>query len=179
MFTRLQSRDRERDVISSRPRRDRDAEPSRPRRERPRHSIFPNSRDRDETETFNLQDRDETFQKNVSRPPRDRDVQDRDYIPARMNRLVGSNTLLEISCIRQLSRSLCECQGPPWTHYVQYHCCNLLIDQKHQRGRCHRLCELCFKSFVQTQPALRSAQVTNYSAVVGLLNYNPPATCSP
>ena len=45
MFTRLKSRDRDRDVISSRPR------------------------------------RDETFQKNVSRPPRDRDVQDRDYIP--------------------------------------------------------------------------------------------------
>ena len=35
-----------------------------------RRLIFPNSRDRDET-----------FQKNVSRPPRDRDVQDRDYIP--------------------------------------------------------------------------------------------------
>ena len=67
---------------------------------RPRRSIFSNSRDRDvepsrprrdrdvrffqtlETETFNLQDRDETFQKNVSRPPWDRDVQDRDYIPA-------------------------------------------------------------------------------------------------
>ena len=38
---------------------------------RPRRSIFSNS-----------QDRDETFQKNVSRPPRDRDVEDRDYIPA-------------------------------------------------------------------------------------------------
>ena len=55
MFTRLKSRDRDRDIISSRPRRDRDVEPSRPRR-----SVFPNSRDRDETETFNLQDRDET-----------------------------------------------------------------------------------------------------------------------
>ena len=41
------------------------------------------SQDRDETEMVNLQDRDETFQRNVSRPPRDRDVQDRDYIPAR------------------------------------------------------------------------------------------------
>jgi len=48
---------------------------------RPRRSIFPNSRDKDETETFNLQDRDETFQKNVSRPSRDREIQDRDYIP--------------------------------------------------------------------------------------------------
>ena len=36
-----------------------------------------------ETETLYLQDRDETetFQKNVSRPPRDGDVQHRDYIP--------------------------------------------------------------------------------------------------
>jgi len=38
------------------------------------------SRDRD---VISLRPRrDETFQKNVSRPPRDRDVQDRDYIPA-------------------------------------------------------------------------------------------------
>jgi len=37
-----------------------------------------------ETETLHLQDRDETetFQKNVLRPLRDRDIQDRDYIPA-------------------------------------------------------------------------------------------------
>ena len=41
---------------------------------------FSNSRDQNETEAFNLQDRD--VPKNVSRPPRDRDVQDRDYIPA-------------------------------------------------------------------------------------------------
>ena len=63
MFTRLKSRDR--DIISSRPRRDRDV------------WFFQTL----ETETFSLQDRDETFQKNFSRPPRDRDVQDRDYIP--------------------------------------------------------------------------------------------------
>ena len=53
------------------------------------------SQDRDETETVNLQDRDDTFHfpklsrprrdrhvpKNASRPPRVRDVQDRDHIP--------------------------------------------------------------------------------------------------
>ena len=49
---------------------------------RSRPSILPNSWDRHETKTFNLQDRDETkrSKKNVSRPPRDRDIQDRHYI---------------------------------------------------------------------------------------------------
>jgi len=52
MFTRLKSRDRDRDVISS----------------RPRCSAFKTETRRDDP-------------KNVSRLPRDRDVQDRDYIP--------------------------------------------------------------------------------------------------
>ena len=46
---------------------------------------FSNSRDWDETETFSLQDRRDWdvrgIPKNVSRPPRDRDVQDQAYIP--------------------------------------------------------------------------------------------------
>ena len=45
---------------------------------RPRRSIFPNSRDRDVQPSRPRRD----VPKNVSRPPRDRDVQDRDYIPA-------------------------------------------------------------------------------------------------
>ena len=60
MFTRLKSRDQDRDVISSRPRRDRDVEPSRPRWDRdvqpsrPRRdeTFQKRSRDRLETETF-------------------------------------------------------------------------------------------------------------------------------
>ena len=46
--------------------RDQDVEPSRPRR-------------------------DEMFQKNISRPPGDRDVQDRDYIPAKYPVLTQHN----------------------------------------------------------------------------------------
>ena len=49
MFTRLKSRDRDRDVISSRTRRDRDVEPSRPRRA---ETFQKTSRDRLKTETF-------------------------------------------------------------------------------------------------------------------------------
>ena len=68
MFTRLKSRDRDRDVnyIFK-------------TETKPRRSIFPNSRDRDETRRS----------KNVSRPSRDRAVEDRDYIPAK-NELSGS-----------------------------------------------------------------------------------------
>jgi len=72
MFTRLKSQYRDRDVISSRPRRWTLKTEMRSRR-----SIFPNSADRHETETFNLQDRDEKRRskkrlETVSRPRRSR-----------------------------------------------------------------------------------------------------------
>ena len=74
-FTRPKvTKPRDRDVISSRPRRDRDVEPSGPRRDLDVR-LFQTL----ETET---RSRRAKKVKNVSRQPRDRDVQDRDYIPA-------------------------------------------------------------------------------------------------
>jgi len=83
--------------------------------------------DREETETLNLQDRDKTemFQ-NVSRPPRDRDVQDRDHIPApdsqkdRFDRLKRQQIH-----VRSMERVSVQCCCIPYTIIEIFDCnCN-------------------------------------------------------